>query len=362
MSGDKPIVIMAGGTGGHVFPALAVAEDLRQRGEAVVWFGTRAGIEARVVPAAGIPIEWLSVTGLRGKGLVTLLLAPFRLLRACWQALRILQRNQPKAVLGMGGFVAGPGGLMAWLLNIPMYLHEQNSIAGLTNRILSRFATRSYFAFPDVASSMPQGECIGNPLRADFEGMEDPAKALAARRDEPLQLLVIGGSLGAAALNRLMPEAIACLDVDNRPKIQHQCGEKHAEACGENYRAAKVEAEVVTFIEDMRAAYVWADLVVCRAGALTVAEITAVGRAALFIPFPYAVDNHQYHNARHLEQAGAAQIMLEADISAENLALKLQFFQQNRDALIDMAQKARGLHQADAASRLASDILQGVAA
>ena len=358
----KPIVVMAGGTGGHVFPALAVAENLRQRGEQIVWFGTRSGIEARVVPAADFPIEWLSVQGLRGKGFLTLLLAPFRLLRACWQALKMLRRNRPKAVLGMGGFVSGPGGLMAWLLNIPLYLHEQNSIVGLTNKILSRFATRSYFAFPDAASKMPRSECIGNPLRSGFGDLEDPTTTLKARIDAPLQLLVVGGSRGAVALNRHLPEAIACLDPEIRPRIRHQCGEHHRETCSRNYAAARIEAEIVSFIEDMREAYGWADLVVCRAGALTIAELTAVGRAALFVPFPHAVDNHQYHNARYLEQAGAAQIMLESDISAEALALKLQFFQQNRDALIEMAQKSRALYRADAADRLASDILAEAAA
>ena len=358
----RPIVIMAGGTGGHVFPALAVAENLRQRGERVVWFGTRAGIEARVVPEADFRIEWLEIQGLRGKGIATLLLAPFRLVRACWQALRILRRNRPRAVLGMGGFVAGPGGLMAWLLNIPLYLHEQNSIVGLTNRILGRFARRSYVAFPQASAALPRSECIGNPLRADFDNLEDPAVALESRRQQPLQLLVVGGSLGADALNRILPEAIACLDGEHRPQVRHQCGERHRDACEQNYQAAGVEAEVVSFIEDMREAYFWADLVVCRAGALTVSEITAVGRAAIFVPFPYAVDNHQYHNARYLEQGGAAQIILEADISAENLALKLQFFRQNREVLIEMAQKARGLYRPDAASRLAGDILQGVAA
>jgi UDP-N-acetylglucosamine--N-acetylmuramyl-(pentapeptide) pyrophosphoryl-undecaprenol N-acetylglucosamine transferase len=196
---QKPILVMAGGTGGHVFPALAVAENLRQRGESIVWLGTRSGIEARVVPAADFAIEWLSVQGLRGKGMVTLVLAPFRLLRACWQALQVLRRTRPKAVLGMGGFVAGPGGLMAWLLNIPLYLHEQNSIIGLTNRILSRFATRSFFAFPDAAQSVPRSECIGNPVRASFADLGDPAARLQARMDKPLQLLVIGQPRGGCA-------------------------------------------------------------------------------------------------------------------------------------------------------------------
>jgi UDP-N-acetylglucosamine--N-acetylmuramyl-(pentapeptide) pyrophosphoryl-undecaprenol N-acetylglucosamine transferase len=307
---QKPILVMAGGTGGHVFPALAVAENLRQQGESVVWLGTRSGIEARVVPAADFAIEWLSVQGLRGKGLVTLIMAPFRLLRACWQALRVLRRVQPKAVLGMGGFVSGPGGLMAWLLDIPLFLHEQNSIIGLTNRILSRLATRNYFAFPDAAKAVPRSECIGNPVRASFDDIGDPATRLQARLGSPLQLLVIGGSLGAAALNRFLPEAIACLDRDQRPL-------------------------------------------------LTVAELGAAGVASLLIPFPYAVDNHQYHNARFLETNKAAQILAEAELSAENLALKLKFFQQNRPVLLEMGINARASFQADATERLSAGILTG---
>ena len=356
---QKPILVMAGGTGGHVFPALAVAECLRQRGESIVWLGTRTGIEARVVPAADFAIEWLSVQGLRGKGVITLILAPFRLLRACWQALRLLRRLRPKAVLGMGGFVSGPGGLMAWLLNIPLFLHEQNSIVGLTNRILSRFAVRNYTAFPDAASSLPRSECIGNPVRASLASIEPPDTRLQSRIEAPLQLLVIGGSLGAAALNSIVPQATACLDHDQRPVIKHQCGDKHLQVCQQNYRQAGVDAEVVSFIDDMQQAYAWADLVVCRAGALTIAELTAVGLASLLIPFPYAVDNHQYHNARFLEQSNAAQILNEAELSAENLALKLKFFQQNRGALVEMAVNARARFQAAADEQLAAGILAG---
>ncbi len=359
---QKPILLMAGGTGGHVYPALAVAENLRRRGETVIWLGTRAGIEARVVPAADFAIEWLSIQGLRGKGLATLLLAPFRLLRACWQALQVLRRTQPKAVLGRGGFVAGPGGLMAWILRIPLFLHEQNSIVGLTNRILGRLATRSYFAFPDAANVLSNGECIGNPVRDSLTDVEGPEVRLQPRQAQPLQLLIIGGSLGAAALNRLLPEALACLDRDQRPRVKHQCGDKHLPDCEQNYRQAGVDAEIVPFIEDMREAYAWADLVVCRAGALTIAELTAVGLGALLVPFPYAVDNHQYFNARYLEQHQAAQILTEDQISAESLALKLQFFQQNREALLQMAVNARTLARLDATDRLADGVLAGAAA
>jgi len=356
---QQPILVMAGGTGGHVFPALAVAEALRARGEQVVWLGTRAGIEARVVPAAGIAIEWLNVQGLRGKGLSSLLLAPFRLLRACWQALRILRRTRPRAVLGMGGFVSGPGGLMAWMLNIPLFLHEQNAIVGLTNRILSRFATAVFVAFPQAAAAIVGSECIGNPVRSGFSQVHEPAARLQARIDQPLQLLVIGGSLGAAALNRILPLAIACLDVGQRPLVRHQCGEKHLQACQQNYAQARVNAEVVSFIEDMPEAYAWADLVVCRAGALTIAELSAVGLPSLLVPFPYAVDNHQYHNALYLQQLDAAQVLPEDQLSPESLALKLKFFQQNRALLVQMAQNARAGFMADADERLATAIIEG---
>ena len=355
----NPILIMAGGTGGHVFPALAVAECLRARGEAVVWLGTRAGLEARVVPAADFAIEWLDVQGLRGKGALALLFAPLRLARACWQALAVLRRLRPKAVLGMGGFVAGPGGLMAWLLRIPLIVHEQNSIPGLTNRILGRFAARIFVAFPGAADAMPRGECIGNPVRANLGDLGEPGARLRARLEAPLQLLVIGGSLGAATLNRVVPQAVACIDRVERPRVRHQCGERHLADCRQHYAEAGVDAEVEAFIDDMGAAYAWADLVLCRAGALTIAELTAVGVGAILVPFPYAVDDHQYHNARYLEQQQAAQIIREADLDARELALKIQFFQQNRPALVAMARQARACFRADAAERLADGVLEG---
>jgi UDP-N-acetylglucosamine--N-acetylmuramyl-(pentapeptide) pyrophosphoryl-undecaprenol N-acetylglucosamine transferase len=358
---QQPILVMAGGTGGHVFPALAVAQALRDRGERVVWLGTRAGIEARVVPAANYAIEWMNVQGLRGKGLAALLLAPFRLLRACWQALRILRRTRPRAVLGMGGFASGPGGLMAWMLRIPLFVHEQNAIVGLTNRILSRFATAVYVGFPQAAEAIPGSECIGNPVRTGFTQLQEPAIRLQARIDAPLQLLVIGGSLGAAALNRIVPEAIACLDRAQRPRVRHQCGDKHLQVCQQNYAQARVEAEVVSFIDDMPGAYAWADLVVCRAGALTIAELSAAGVGSLLVPFPYAVDNHQFFNARYLEQQDAAQVLLEDGLSPEKLALKLQFFQQNRNRLVEMAVNARASFLAHADERLAEAVIAGAA-
>jgi UDP-N-acetylglucosamine--N-acetylmuramyl-(pentapeptide) pyrophosphoryl-undecaprenol N-acetylglucosamine transferase len=356
---QKPIVVMAGGTGGHVFPALAVAEYLRNEGETIIWLGTRAGIEARVVPAANFAIEWLSVQGLRGKGLGRLIMAPFILIRACWQAFVTLLRLRPKAVLGMGGFVSGPGGLVAWMLNIPLFIHEQNSVIGLTNQLLRRFAKKTYFAFPDAAKRVPGSKCIGNPVRAELVDIEPPEFRLAGRQDDPMQLLVIGGSLGAAALNRILPEAVALLDVSERPLIKHQCGIQHLEVCTQHYQQLKVDAEVSGFIEDMAEVYKWADLVVCRAGALTISELTAVGLAAILIPFPYATDNHQYYNALYLQQHDAAKIFVEEDLNANTLALQLRYFQQNRAELQGMSDKARSLAQTDAARILAQDILAG---
>jgi len=356
---QKPIVVMAGGTGGHVFPALAVAEYLRLKGETIIWLGTHAGIEARVVPAADFAIEWLSVQGLRGKGLTTLILAPFRLLRACWQAFVTLMRLRPKAVLGMGGFVSGPGGLMAWVLNIPLFVHEQNSVIGLTNRLLGRLAKKSYFAFPDVSEKMPRSECIGNPVRSDLIDLPAPEIRLAGRERNPVNLLVIGGSLGAASLNRVIPEAISSLGITERPVIKHQCGNAHVKVCQQQYLEVNVEAEVFGFIDNMRQVYEWADLVVCRAGALTITELTSVGIASLLIPFPFAVDNHQYHNARFLEQHQAARILLEDKLDAVTLALQLRYFQQNREALIEMSMRARSLSKPHATEQLAQGILAG---
>ena len=355
-----PIVIMAGGTGGHVFPALAVAEQLRDQGQTVVWFGTRAGLEAELVPKAGFEIEWLSIQGLRGKGALTLLLAPFRLMRACWQAFRVLSRRRPRAVLGMGGFVAGPGGLVAWLMRIPLILHEQNSIIGLTNRLLVPLARRSYFAFPEPASHAARSECIGNPVRKDLFLQQSPRERLEARKQSPLRLLVIGGSLGAATLNRVIPTALAQLP--GEIEVRHQCGGKHLQTCQQNYQQAGIKAEVVQFIGDMAAAYSWADLVVCRAGALTVSELAAGGCASILVPYPYAVDNHQFFNARHLQQQGAAEIISEADLTPELLAERLGHWISHRDELITMAERASDLGKPKATEALVEGILSEAAA
>ena len=359
-STQKPIMVMAGGTGGHVFPALAVAEVLRKQGETIIWLGTRAGIESTLVPAANFSIEWLNVQGLRGSGGVSLLLAPFKIVRACWQALTILRRVRPKAVLGMGGFASGPGGLMAWVLNTPLYIHEQNSVIGLTNRLLYRLATRNYFGFAEAAVNIPRSEVIGNPVREDLVDLPLPEVRLRGRVGENLNLLIIGGSLGAASLNRILPETLALLEPANRPQVKHQCGKKHSQSCEQNYRDNKIDAEVLTFIDDMRAAYEWADLVVCRAGALTIAELSAVGIASILIPYPYAVDNHQFHNACSLQTANAARIINEDELNAKLLAALLTHFQNNRNELIDMSVNARQQAKIDAAEILAQGILAGV--
>jgi UDP-N-acetylglucosamine--N-acetylmuramyl-(pentapeptide) pyrophosphoryl-undecaprenol N-acetylglucosamine transferase len=362
-STQQPILVMAGGTGGHVFPALAVAENLRNQGEIIVWLGTRAGIESTVVPAANFSIEWLSVQGIRGSSGLSLLLAPFIIMRACWQALNVIRRVRPKAVLGMGGFASGPGGLMAWVMKIPLFLHEQNSVIGLTNRLLYRLATRNYFGFPEAAVNIPRSEVIGNPVRADLIDLPLPEARLRGRQQQSvnnkMNLLVIGGSLGAANLNRKLPEAIALLDPANRPQVKHQCGNKHNQTCTQNYRSNQVDAEILPFIDDMRAAYAWADLVVCRSGALTIAELAAVGIASILVPYPYAVDNHQFHNACFLRSVNAARIVNDEELTAESLASLLAYFESNRDELITMSVNARQQAKVDAAQILAQGILTG---
>lgn len=334
------IVIAAGGTGGHVFPALAVAGGLRERGVDVVWMGTRAGLEARVVPAAGFPMEWVSITGLRGKGALSWLVAPLRLCRALWQSLKILRRHRPGAVLGMGGFVSGPCGLAAWLLRAPLVVHEQNAIAGATNRILARLAAQVLEAFPGAFAPARQAQCVGNPVRPEIAALPDPARRLAGRSG-PVRLLVVGGSLGARALNQLLPEALALIPVGQRPEVRHQAGGTIDQA-QRRYRQLGLQVELTEFIEDMPAAYAWADLVVCRAGALTVAELAAAGLGSVLIPFAYAVDDHQSENGRYLVEAGAAVMHQEADLTPAMLAETLRPLLADRRCLLDMAAAARG--------------------
>lgn len=350
------VMIMAGGTGGHVFPALAVAGWLRERGVEVTWMGTQAGLEARVVPAAGIPIEWVQVTGLRGKGMIGWLLAPVRLLRALMQALAILRRCRPRAVLGMGGFVSGPGGLASWLLRTPLLIHEQNAIPGLTNRLLARMAKRVMEAFPGTFVPSPKVVSTGNPVRPEIAALPEPALRGAAT-GKPLRLLVLGGSRGAVALNRVVPEAVAALAPQCRPEIWHQVGERQLEQGRAAYRDAEVEARVESFIGDMAQAYGWADLVLCRAGALTIAELTAAGVAALLVPYPHAVDDHQSANARWLVAQGGAELIPQPLLSAGLLAEHLQQLDQDRERLLAMAEASRRVAQPEATDRVGTQCL-----
>ena len=337
----RPVLIMAGGTGGHVFPALAVADELRARGIPVVWLGTKAGIESRLVPEAGYPIEWMSITGLRGKSALALLLAPVRITMACWQALAVLLRRKPCVVLGMGGFASGPGGLMAWLIRKPLLVHEQNAIAGLTNRILARLANVVLQAFPGV---FKHAQTTGNPVRQAICEIAHPEQRFAdAGANKKLRLLIIGGSLGAVKLNELVPEALARIDVDIRPEVVHQTGLKNIDSANASYEKAGVQAKVEAFIDDMPAVYEWADLVICRAGAMTVFELAAAGVASILVPYPYAVDDHQTHNAHYLEESGAAIIKQQDELSADWLADVITEFSEDRKKLIDMAVAARKL-------------------
>jgi len=348
------LMVMAGGTGGHVFPGLAVAHWMQARGWRVVWLGNAAGMEATLVPKHGIAMEYVRFGGVRGKGLKTKLMLPVNLLRACSQSLRALRTVKPDVVLGMGGYITFPAGLMSKLSGTPLVLHEQNSIAGLANKVLAHIAKRVLVAFPNA---LPNAEWTGNPIRAELAETLSPKERYAARNVKPqarLNVLVVGGSLGAAALNETVPKALALLDPATRPHVVHQAGAKHIDALKANYAAAGLTSEedvqLVPFIDDMASAYAAADLVICRSGAMTVSEIAAVGVAALFVPFPFAVDDHQTTNAAFLANEGAAHLIQQRDLSAEKLAGWLR--DQTRETLSQMAVKARTLAKPDATERV----------
>jgi UDP-N-acetylglucosamine--N-acetylmuramyl-(pentapeptide) pyrophosphoryl-undecaprenol N-acetylglucosamine transferase len=343
----RTIMIMAGGTGGHVFPALAVADTLRASGWSVVWLGTRNGMEATLVPARGYEVVWVRFSGLRGKGILAKLLLPMNLLIAFWQSARAIFARRPDVVLGMGGYISFPGGMMASLLNRPLAIHEQNSIAGLANRVLARLADRVLVSFP---GTLARGEFVGNPVRAEIAGLAAPAERYAARTG-PLRLLVVGGSRGAAALNDVVPKALARIPEAARPIVTHQSGDKHIVALRANYAAAGVAAALVPFIEDMAAAYAAADIVICRAGATTVAELAATGVASLLVPFPFAVDDHQTTNARYLVDHGAAILEQQSELTPDRLAEL--FGGLTRDALRQMAERARAAARPDATEAVA---------
>jgi UDP-N-acetylglucosamine--N-acetylmuramyl-(pentapeptide) pyrophosphoryl-undecaprenol N-acetylglucosamine transferase len=347
-----PVLIMAGGTGGHVFPALAVAKVLRARGVAVVWLGVPGSMESRLVPAQGFPIEWIRVAGIRGKGALAWVLAPLRILKAVAQALGVLRRVKPRSVLGAGGYVSGPGGIAAWLLRIPLLIHEQNAVAGLTNRWLARLATQVLEAFPGSFEPAVHAHAIGNPVREDIAALPAPAERFAGRGPRA-NLLIVGGSQGAQRLNTVVPQALARVAAENRPQVRHQSGERGLTPTRAAYLEAQVEAEVLPFIDDMAKAYAWADLAVCRAGAMTVAELQAAGLGAIFVPLSIATDDHQSKNAAVMVGAGAARVIQERDLTPQRLGDIIAELTLKRSVMLKMAENARAARVTDAAGRLA---------
>lgn len=343
---QKTLVVMAGGTGGHIFPGLAVAKLLRDEGWRVLWLGNPEGMEAKLVPQHHFEMLPVRFGALRGKGLMRKLLLPFNLLRGFWQAFGVLRQVRPNVVLGMGGYVTFPGGMMASLQGIPFVIHEQNAIPGLANKVLASVADRVLTGFPEA---MKKGTWVGNPVRDEITRVPGPSVRFADR-EGPLNLLVVGGSLGAKALNEAVPQGLALIDPGLRPRVVHQSGEHHLEALEQNYKTAGVNASCVSFIEDMAGAYAWADLIICRAGALTVAELAAVGATSILVPLPHAVDDHQTHNARFLTLAGGAFLLPQAELTPESVALIANY---SRGQLLEMAQKARALARPDAAQAVA---------
>jgi len=339
---------MAGGTGGHIFPALAVADRLREQGWQVTWLGAPDSMEAELVPKQGYEMALVRFSGLRGKGWLRKLLLPWNLLIALWQSAVAIFLHRPDVVLGMGGYITFPGGMMAAFLRRPLVIHEQNSVAGLSNKVLARVASRVMSGFPDV---LPKAIWCGNPVRSSIAALPEPQPRYAARSGK-LNVLVVGGSLGAQAINQAVPQALALMSEELRPNVVHQTGRQHHAAVVQMYQQAGVKADIRAFIDDMAESYAAADLVICRSGALTVAELAAAGVASLLIPFPFAVDDHQTHNARFLSERGAAVVLPQTALTAEKLAQWLG--EQRREKLLVMAQQARGLARADAAAAVAA--------
>ena len=339
---QKCALVMAGGTGGHIFPGLAVAEALREAGWRVHWLGAPDSMESQLVPPRGFAFEAVAFGGVRGKGLATLAFLPLKLLRAFWQSLQVVRRVKPDVVLGLGGYITFPGGMMASLWGKPLVLHEQNSVAGLANKVLAQLADRVFTAFPGVFKT---GQWVGNPLRQAFMQQATPAERFAGRSG-PLRVLVVGGSLGAKALNDIVPQALALMPEASRPQVIHQSGAKQIEALRANYEAVGVQAELTPFIDDTASAFAQADLVICRAGASTVTELAAVGVAALFVPFPFAVDDHQTTNAQFLVASGGGWLVPQAELTAQNLAERLAAL--SRDTLQDVAEKAHAQKKTNA--------------
>ena len=351
------LLVVAAGTGGHVYPALAVAERLRSMGVDVSWLGTAVGIESRLVPAAGFPFHVSKVAGLRGQGFARWLAAPFLLLRSGLRSIAVLARVRPHVVLGMGGYGAGPGGLVARLLGIPLVIHEQNTVPGLTNRLLAWFATRVLEAFPASFAARRRAIHTGNPVREALACGPAPEMRLAHRGGR-LRVLVIGGSQGARALNEVVPRALAIDSLGARVRVRHQCGPANVEATCDGYAAVDVEAEITGYIEDMGTAYTWTDVAVCRAGAMTVAELAAVGVASILVPFPYATDDHQSRNARYLADRGAAMLLAQDSLDADSLAVALGSLHEDRGRVESMSRAAYDAAIRDATQRVAVQCLE----
>lgn len=357
-SRQAPVMILAGGTGGHIFPGLAVANALRARDASVLWLGADGGMETRLVPAHGLPIRTIAVRGLRGKGFASTLAAPFVLLRSLWQAWAVLRRERPRAVVSFGGYAAGPGGLAAWLLRRPLIVHEQNRAPGMTNRVLARLARRVLCGFPDSFAGV-KNETVGNPVRAEISSLPQPAERFAGR-EGPIRLLVLGGSQGARAINEAVPKVIAALQSRQSFEIRHQCGEKMLDQARAAYADAGVQASVEPFITDMAAAYGWADLVIGRAGALTIAELCAAGVGSILIPFPGAVDDHQARNADFLKERGGGDWLRQGDALETQLLDRLRALAGDRAQLLRLAQAARAAAFPQAAQRVAEIVMQEV--
>jgi len=346
----KTILIMAGGTGGHIFPGLAVAQEMRSAGWEVVWLGARGGMEERLVPPRGYRTAWIRAKAARGKGIVQKLVLPANLLFSFWESARLIRRLKPNVVLGLGGYVAFPGGMMASLLNRPLALHEQNAVPGLANRVLATVSDKVMVAFPQALGS---AEWTGNPVRTEIAAIAPPEGRFAGRSGA-LRLLVVGGSLGAQALNEAVPKALALL---GKPvSVVHQSGEKHLQALTNHYRAAGVQGELLAFIDDMARRYAEADLVICRAGAVTIAELSAGGMASILVPFPHAVDDHQTANARFLADRGAAILVQQRELTPEKLAALIGSL--DREKLLEMAKKARALGKPEAARLVAQRCME----
>lgn len=339
---QRTALIMAGGTGGHIFPGMAVAQALRDKGWRVHWLGAPNSMESRLVPAKGFPLELVELSGVRGKGIKTLVLLPLRLLRAFWQSWQVLGRVKPDVVVGLGGYITFPGGMMAVFRGKPLVLHEQNSVAGLVNKVLAQIAERVYTAFP---GALPRSEWVGNPLRAEFLNIPGPLERFAGRTGV-LKVLVVGGSLGAKALNTLVPQALALIPEAQRPQVIHQAGEKQIDELRANYARAGVQAELTPFIDNTARAFAEADLVICRAGASTVTELAAVGAASVLVPFPQAVDDHQTTNARFLADAGAGVLIAQSELTPQRLALLLE--KTERSTLLQQGIAAKSLQQLSA--------------